>query len=116
MIKKDMPEMYRRRRGTWAPEDLRGLFKDAYRFHDETFNENFSAIENGELLTQMLYTDFCVWLPDDILAKVDRASMSVGLEAREPLLDHRLAQFASRIPLDLKYRNGESKYLLKRVL
>ena len=116
MIKKDMPEMYRRRRGTWAPEDLTGLFRETHQVHDETFNENFSAIKNGELLTQMFYADFCVWLPDDILAKVDRASMSVGLEAREPFLDHRLAQFASRIPLDLKYRNGESKYLLKRVL
>ena len=116
IIKKDMPEMYRRRRGTWAPEDLPGLFKETHHIHDETFNENFSAIESGELLTQMLYTDFCVWLPDDILTKVDRASMSMGLEAREPLLDHRLAQFASRLPLDLKYRNGESKYFLKRVL
>lgn len=116
IIEKDMPEMYRCRRGTWAPECLPGLFKEAYQFHDETFDENFSAIESGDLLTQMLYTDFCVWLPDDILAKVDRASMSVGLEAREPFLDHRLVQFASRIPLGLKYRNGESKYLLKRVL
>lgn len=116
ILKRDMPEMYRRRRGTWAPEDFSGLFKENYQAYDETFDENFSVIESGELLTQMLYADFCVWLPDDILTKVDRASMSTGLEAREPFLDHRLAEFASRLPLDLKYRDGESKYLLKRVL
>ena len=64
----------------------------------------------------MLYADFNVWLPDDILTKVDRASMSTGLEAREPLLDHRVVDLAARIPLDLKYRNGESKYILKKIL
>ena len=64
----------------------------------------------------MLYADFNVWLPDDILTKVDRASMSTGLEAREPLLDHRVVDLAARIPLDLKYKNGERKYLLKKIL
>ena len=112
----DMAEMYRRRMGTWAPEDLPRLFEGNFHVRDETFDENFSAIKSGGLMTQMLYADFCVWLPDDILAKVDRASMSTGLEAREPFLDHRLVQFASRLPLNLKYRDGETKYLLRRVL
>ena len=116
IIKKDMPEMYRSRRGTWTPEDMRSLFREPCDVHDDTFGENFGAIESKELLTQMLYADFCVWLPDDILTKVDRASMSTGLEAREPFLDHRLACFAARLPSDLKYRNGETKYLLRRVL
>lgn len=115
-IEKDMPEMYRCRMGTWAPEDLQGLLKENQGIHDETFNEDFAAIENGDLLTQMLYADFNVWLPDDILTKVDRASMSMGLEAREPLLDHRLVRFAARIPLNLKFKDGESKYILKKVL
>ena len=116
IIKRDMPAMYRNRLGTWSPEDFPNIFKDGWSFEDKTFNADFAAVKNGDLLTQMLYADFNVWLPDDILTKIDRASMSTGLEAREPFLDHRLVQLASRIPPNLKYRNGENKYLLKRVL
>lgn len=116
IVNKDMAEMYRRRRGRWAPEDMPEFFGRTLGVHQEAFDEDFAAVECGNLLSQMLYADFRVWLPDDILTKVDRASMSVGLEAREPLLDHRLVSFASRIPLGLKYGNGETKYLMKKVL
>ena len=112
----DMAEMYRRRVGAWTPEDFAGIFRENRNFDDRTFEADFAAIRNGELWTQMLYADFNVWLPDDILTKVDRASMSTGLEAREPLLDHRVVDLAARIPLDLKYKNGERKYLLKKIL
>jgi asparagine synthase (glutamine-hydrolysing) len=60
--------------------------------------------------------DLKIWLPGDILAKVDRTSMAVGLEAREPLLDHRLVEFAATLPPSLRLRRGEGKYLLKRAL
>ena len=116
ILEKDMARMYRSKWSAWAPEDFPDLFKNPLDTRDETFNADFAAIESGELMTRMLYADFNVWLPDNILTKVDRASMSVGLEAREPLLDHRVVRFASRIPLYLKYRNGESKYFLKKVL
>jgi asparagine synthase (glutamine-hydrolysing) len=64
----------------------------------------------------MMLADFSTYLPDDLLCKVDRTSMAVSLEARAPLLDWRVAEFAWSLPLDLKFRDGTSKYLLKRVL
>ncbi|PXF32851.1 asparagine synthase [Pokkaliibacter plantistimulans] len=64
---------------------------------------------------KMMAMDFKTYQPDDILTKVDRATMSVGLEGREPLLDYRLVEFVARLDSNLKIRNGEKKYLLKQI-
>jgi asparagine synthase (glutamine-hydrolysing) len=62
------------------------------------------------------YADLKFWLPGDILTKVDRTSMAVGLEAREPLLDHRLVAFAARLPEAMRVNRQTGKYLLKRAM
>jgi len=67
-------------------------------------------------LDQAQYADLKFWLQGDILTKVDRASMAVSLEAREPLLDHRLIEFAARLPEKMRVRGSTGKYLLKKCM
>jgi len=67
-------------------------------------------------LDRAQYADLKFWLPGDILTKVDRTSMAVSLEAREPLLDHRLLEFAASLPEGLRLKRGEGKWLLKKTM
>jgi asparagine synthase (glutamine-hydrolysing) len=72
--------------------------------------------DNLHPIEQMMLHDYHIPLVDNIVAKVDRATMSVSIEGREPLLDHRIAEFMAQVPIKFKYKNGDKKYLLKKVL
>jgi asparagine synthase (glutamine-hydrolysing) len=108
----DANAIYRRLATHWEPaevmpgvEELRGILWDRE-----------LAKEIPGFLEQMQLMDLVTYLPDDILTKVDRASMAVALEARVPLLDHRVVEFAWRLPQTAKIRRGSPKWLLRQVL
>jgi asparagine synthase (glutamine-hydrolysing) len=97
----------------YTPELKRSL--SGHRAEDRTIAAMRGAPAT-DALSRAQYADLKIWLPGDILTKVDRASMAVSLEAREPLLDHRLVEFAAALPVSARLRRGSGKYLLKRAL
>jgi asparagine synthase (glutamine-hydrolysing) len=76
----------------------------------------FDAAAGYGFLSQLMLVDLVTYLPGDILTKVDRASMAASLEARVPLLDHELVEFAVSVPAALKVRNGQGKWLLRQAV
>lgn len=79
--------------------------------------ENFQLGQQiSDNIDEILLIDYKTYLLDNILVKMDRATMSVSLEGREPLLDYRLAEFAARIPSHYKYRKGQKKWILKQIV
>jgi asparagine synthase (glutamine-hydrolysing) len=79
-------------------------------------NDPASWREAGGFEAGMMYLDSLTYLPDNILVKVDRAAMGISLETRVPLLDHRVVEFAWQLPLSMKIRNGQGKWILRQVL
>ena len=113
-------EGYARGLSATTPEQRRALYSDAFRTHlgghraeDEVIALMRSAPARSGL-DRAQYADLAFWMPGDILTKVDRTSMAVSLEAREPLLDHRLVEFAVRLPERMRIKRNVGKYLLKK--
>lgn len=103
----------RQRVGRWRhPERIvRGAHRLATAYDDPA-----ALLVAGSDADQLMAMDFACYLSEDILTKVDRASMAAALEARAPLLDWRVAELAWSLPLSMKYRDGELKYLPKKLL
>jgi asparagine synthase (glutamine-hydrolysing) len=94
---------------------------------DELFRENIEELETAHVtnelkpefydpLSYMMAVDYQTYMVDDILQKVDRATMSVSLEGREPFLDQSIIEWAARLPNDYKYHEGEKKYIIKQIV
>lgn len=101
-----------------VPRLVRPEVWDTVRDYDPLwkYKECFTRAEGLDRVNRLLYTDFSTWMVDTYLEKVDKASMAVGLEARVPFLDHKLAEAAFKIPGGQKLRGPITKYPLKRSL
>jgi len=106
----------------FRPDEKPKLLSEAFR-HElkgydsiEVLRRYYDRAGTDDLLSRIQYVDIKTYLTDDILAKVDRASMAVSLEVRAPLLDHRLMEMVARIPSSLKLRGRQGKYVFKKAL
>jgi len=78
--------------------------------------KKWKKIDSIKFLDQMMAIDYKLFMCDEVFVKVDKATMSASLEGREPLIDHRIIEYMARVPLDIKYKNKQGKYLLRQVL
>ncbi len=121
-LAEDGAEAYARSVGVTMPGVRAALFSDAakralggHRAEDRYVAAMRDAPAR-EAIDRAQYADMKIWLPGGILAKTDRTSMAVSLEAREPLLDHRLVSFSASLPASMRLRRGEGKWLMKKAM
>jgi asparagine synthase (glutamine-hydrolysing) len=109
---KDADAIYRRLVSHWEPNEIvTGAAEPGGLLDDTSVRDDLP-----HLLDRMQFLDLVTYLPDDILTKVDRASMAVALEARVPLLDHRVVELAWRLPHAMKVRGGVTKWIARQIL
>jgi asparagine synthase (glutamine-hydrolysing) len=115
-------EAYARSVGVLSPEMREQLYAPAFtkalsgHRAEHRYLAAMASAPADEALDRAQYADMKIWLPGDILTKVDRTSMNVSLEAREPLLDYKLVEFAARLPVKYRIKSGEGKWILKKTM
>lgn len=113
LTEKNLVQLYKWLLSNWKnPEDIVINSEEP----QTAFDDELWLLQLPEWAQQIMFIDLVCYLPDDILVKLDRASMAVSLESRVPLLDHRIVEFAWRLPIDLKIYQGEGKWILRKVL
>jgi len=105
----DRTQLYDLAMSSWTPWEIEALVGD-YQLRETR------APRTGFFADQMSHTDVQHYLPDDILVKVDRTTMACGLEGRDPLLDHRLVEFALKLPLSMRRGPLGPKHLMRKIL
>lgn len=108
-------------RTVFTKDERTGLYQEEIKNSLMLCNDNapfrdLYSVSSGSFMDRMLQTDTKIWLPDDLLMKVDKMSMAHSLEARTPFLDHRLVEFMARVPYSMKVRGKEVKYILKKAM
>ena len=97
-----------------SDKEVKALIRE--KFVDTKTNFDIPTDDISDDLDKMLFTDYKTYLPDDILVKVDRATMNASLEGRDPLLDHRIIELMARLPSKYKLKNGKTKIVLKKIV
>ncbi len=121
-LARDGNEAYARSVGVISQEERATLFSVGFQASlqghraEDRYVKAMEEAPARDALDRAQYADMKIWLPGDILTKVDRTSMNVSLEAREPLLDYKLVEFAARLPVNMRLRGGEGKWLLKKAM
>lgn len=100
----------------FSQEDIANLFTIPVDELHTTHTSDELRTESRDLLSYMMAADYQTYLTDDILQKVDRATMSVSLEGREPFLDQNIIEWAAQLPSEYKYYQGQKKYILKQIV
>lgn len=121
-LAEDGAEAYARSVGVTNPTLRALLFTDGARRAldghraEDRYVRSMRDAPARDAIDRAQYADFQHWLPGDILTKADRTSMAVSLEAREPLLDYRLVEFAATLPVSMRLKGGQGKWLLKKAM
>lgn len=111
----DIENLFNRTNYYLTDDELKQLIQSDFLLETE-FNSMYQIHSDNDITSKIMAVDYKTYMVDDILTKVDRATMSVSLEGREPFLDQRIVEFVAQLPIELKYKNAIPKYLLKKIV